>query len=147
MYPTILLDCANSGHQALIKQAKSPRDLYGLDKPMIVQYWKWSSQFIKGDFGVSMLFEQPVTKVIGTRLWMTVIVTLGAIMLTWVIALPIGVYSAIKQYSWGDYTATFYRIYGLWQSQISCLHSLFSILPLNYLERQSADCFLQWKCI
>jgi len=103
----------DSGDQGLIQQAESLREIYGLDQPGIVQYWKWVSQFIRGDFGYSMLFNQPVTKVIGARLWMTVIVTLGAIMLTWIIALPIGIYSAVKQYSLGDYAATFIGFLGL----------------------------------
>lgn len=103
----------DSGDQALIEQAESLRKLYGLDQPMIVQYFKWISQFVRGDFGFSMLFNLPVTKVIGTRLWMTVIITLGAIMLTWIIALPIGIYSAVKQYSFGDYTATLIGFLGL----------------------------------
>ncbi len=103
----------DSGDQALIAQAESMRVLYGLDKPVLVQYFRWISQFIRGDFGISMLYDQPVTQVIGTRLGMTVIVTLGAIFVTWLLALPIGIYSAVKQYSPGDYLATFIGFLGL----------------------------------
>jgi peptide/nickel transport system permease protein len=93
--------------------AESLRRQYGLDRPIYVQYWKWISQFAHGQFGSSMLYSLPVKDVIASRLGMTVVVTLASIVFTWLIALPIGIYSAVKQYSFGDYFFTFLGFMGL----------------------------------
>ena len=66
-----------------------------------------------GDFGVSFEFGRPVTEVIGDRLWLTILLSLGAIVVTWGLALPIGIYSAVRQYSLGDYVFTFLGFIGL----------------------------------
>jgi peptide/nickel transport system permease protein len=89
------------------------RELYGLDKPMYVQYVMWIGNILHGDFGVTLVWNRPVIEVIGDRLWLTVAVSLAAIMFTWVVALPIGIYSAVKQYSIGDYLFTFIGFIGL----------------------------------
>src|SRR5438046_10721308 len=68
---------------------------------------------VQGDFGFSMEWRRPVTEVIGDRLWLTVVVSVSALFLTWVLALPIGIYSAVRQYSVGDYVATFIGFVGL----------------------------------
>jgi peptide/nickel transport system permease protein len=70
-------------------------------------------QIVVGNFGMSMEWRRPVTEVIGERLWMTVIVSVAALLLTWALALPIGIYSAVRQYSIGDYLATFVGFIGL----------------------------------
>jgi len=93
--------------------ADALRKQYGLDQPLYVQYWKWVSQFARGQFGSSMLYMRPVKEIIASRLGMTVVVTLGSIMFTWLVALPIGIYSAVKQYSFGDYFFTFLGFIGL----------------------------------
>ncbi len=62
---------------------------------------------------MSMEWRRPVTEVIGERLWLTVVVSVAALILTWVLALPIGIYSAVRQYSPGDYAATFVGFIGL----------------------------------
>ena len=77
---------------------------YGLDKPTYMQYFGWIGNIItKGDFGRSFLWEQPVAKIIGERLGMTMLVSFICLVFTWIIALPIGIYSATHQYSIGDY--------------------------------------------
>ena len=68
---------------------------------------------VRGNFGMSMEWRRPVTEVIGDRLWLTIVVSVAALLLTWVLALPIGIYSAVKQYSVGDYAATFVGFIGL----------------------------------
>jgi peptide/nickel transport system permease protein len=70
-------------------------------------------QIAGGNFGMSMEWRRPVTEVIGERLWLTVVVAVSALLLTWVLALPIGIYSAVRQYSIGDYAATFIGFIGL----------------------------------
>jgi peptide/nickel transport system permease protein len=68
---------------------------------------------VQGNFGMSMEWRRPVTEVIGERLWLTVVVSVAALILTWALALPIGIYSAVRQYSVGDYLATFVGFIGL----------------------------------
>ena len=80
---------------------------------MYVQYLKWMKLIAQGNFGMSMEWRRPVTEVIGERLWLTVVVSVAALILTWVLALPIGIYSAVRQYSVGDYVATFVGFIGL----------------------------------
>src|SRR6202011_2242489 len=67
----------------------------------------------QGNFRTSMEWRRPVAEVIGDRLWLTVVVSVAALLLTWVLALPIGIYSAVRQYSPGDYFATFVGFIGL----------------------------------
>lgn len=93
--------------------ADALRKQYGLDQPLYVQYWKWVSQFARGQFGSSMLYMRPVKEIIASRLGMTVVVTLASVMFTWLVALPIGIYSAVKQHSFGDYFFTFLGFIGL----------------------------------
>jgi len=95
------------------EEAQTLRIQYGLGQPIYVQYWKWMKQIAEGNFGFSMEWRRPVTEVIGERLWLTVIVAVSALILTWVLALPIGIYSAVRQYSLGDYAATFIGFIGL----------------------------------
>ena len=86
---------------------------YGLDQPMWVQYLRWMKQVVRGRFGMALEWKRPVSEVIGDRLWLTMIVSLAAIVLTWALALPIGIYSAVRQYSPGDYVATLIGFIGL----------------------------------
>jgi peptide/nickel transport system permease protein len=94
-------------------EADALRHAYGLDQPLLVQYFKWLGHIVRGDFGQSFEYGRPVTEVIGDRLWLTIILSLGAIVVTWGLALPIGIYSAVRQYSIGDYIFTFIGFIGL----------------------------------
>ena len=104
---------AASGSVVTEQEAENLRIQYGLGQPIYVQYYKWVKLIAEGNFGMSMEWKRPVTEVIGDRLWLTVVVSLAALFLTWVLALPIGIYSAVRQYSVGDYTATFVGFIGL----------------------------------
>jgi peptide/nickel transport system permease protein len=86
---------------------------YGFDKPMIEQYGLWVVGMLHGDFGYSFEYEMPVTQVIGSRLYLTVLISTVTIIFTWLVAFPIGIYSAVRQYSWGDYGLTFVGLLGL----------------------------------
>lgn len=79
---------------------------YGLGQPIYVQYGKWMGKLVHGDLGESLQYKRPVTDVIGSRLALTMVVSLFALLLTWIIALPIGIYSAMRQYSFADYIFT-----------------------------------------
>src|ERR671922_1264131 len=95
------------------QEAENLRIQYGLDQPIYVQYFKWMIMIVQGNFGMSMEWRRPVAEVIGDRLWLTMIVSFAALLLTWVLALPIGIYSAVRQYSLGDYAFTFIGFIGL----------------------------------
>src|ERR1700712_1544996 len=94
-------------------EADALRAAYGLNQPLWVQYVKWIGLVASGDFGRSFEYGRPVTEVIGDRLWLTVLLSMGAIVVTWGLALPIGIYSAVRQYSIGDYIFTFLGFVGL----------------------------------
>lgn len=90
------------------------RSRFGLDQPMIVQYWKWISNIVfHGDFGLSFEWQQPVGDLIWERMALTLVLTFSTLLLTWGIALPIGVFSAVKKYSIADYVVTSLSFLGL----------------------------------
>ncbi len=95
------------------EEAENLRLQYGLNQPVYVQYAKWAWLVMHGNFGVSMEWKRPVTEVIGDRLLLTVLLALAAVIFTWILALPIGIYSAVRQYSVGDYAVTFLGFIGL----------------------------------
>ena len=95
------------------QEAEALRQEYGLNQPGYVQYLRWMKMVVRGRFGVALEWKRPVVEVIGDRLWLTMVVALGAVIVTWVVALPIGIYSAVRQYSVGDYVATFVGFIGL----------------------------------
>ena len=89
------------------------RQEYGLDKPMSEQYFVWVSGMLVGDYGYSFEYNLPVSEVIGDRMFLTVLISVITIVFTWMIAFPIGIYSATHQYSWGDYGLSFLGFIGL----------------------------------
>ena len=87
---------------------------YGLDQPFHVQYWRWISNIVCcGDFGQSFEWRRPVSQLIWSRLTLTMILAIASTLFTWVIAFAIGTYSAVRQYSVGDYFWTFVGFIGL----------------------------------
>jgi peptide/nickel transport system permease protein len=110
---TYIAQLSASGSSVTAAEADSLRELYGLNQPIYVQYSKWVGRALAGDFGVSMEWNRPVTEVIGDRLWLTMLVSFGALIVTWGLALPIGIYSAVRQYSIGDYLFTLVGFVGL----------------------------------
>ena len=102
-----------SGASVSAQEAVALRELYGLGQPFYVQYLKWIARVVVGDFGVSMEWNRPVTEVIGDRLWLTMLISFAALIVTWGLALPIGIYSAVRQYSVGDYLFTLIGFIGL----------------------------------
>ncbi len=79
------------------------KSLYGLDKPIYVRYWHWLTDVMKGDFGYSRIYKKPVTELIFPRLWNTVKLSGLAFILSILIAVPIGIYSALRPYTKADY--------------------------------------------
>lgn len=90
------------------------REEYGLNQPVYVQYYKWITNILlKGKFGYSFVYKQDTIKLVAERMPMTMTLSLASFILVWVVALPIGIYSAVKQYSLGDYTFTLIGFIGL----------------------------------
>jgi peptide/nickel transport system permease protein len=86
---------------------------YGLDQPMYVQFIKWITNMTRGDFGHSMDWGRPVGDLIWERLALTVLLSLATLLFTWAVAFPIGVLSAVRQYSAWDYFFTFVSFLGV----------------------------------
>jgi peptide/nickel transport system permease protein len=112
--PTYIATLAASNEIVDQNTAADLRSRFGLDQPMIVQYWKWITNIVLyGDFGLSFEWQQPVSELIWERMSLTLVLTFSTLLLTWGIALPIGVFSAVKKYSIGDYVVTFFSFLGL----------------------------------
>ena len=89
------------------------RKNYGLDQPIYVQYWRWFSNVLQGNFGFSFLLNRRVSEVIGERLALTALESGSTLIFTFVMAIPIGIYSATHQYKIGDYFFSFIGFIGL----------------------------------
>ena len=94
-------------------ELKAIEKRYGLDQPIYVQYWKWVSGFVQGDFGRSFQYNREVSDLIWERLGYTALISFTTLLFTWLIAIPIGIYSATHQYKLGDNAATFVGMAGL----------------------------------
>lgn len=95
------------------KQIEQLKREYGFDKHPVERYLIWVSGLAQGDLGYSFEYELPVNEVVGDRLFFTMLVAFVTIIVTWIIAFPIGIYSATHQYSWGDYGLTFLGLLGI----------------------------------
>lgn len=111
---TQLSELMSQGMEASQEQIQALREMYHLDASMPKRYWLWLSGIMfRGDFGYSIQLQQPVSELIGERIGLTVIVALSSLLLTWVLALPIGIASAVKQYTWLDYISTVMAMLGM----------------------------------
>lgn len=102
-----------SGEAIDPKKIEYLRVEYGFDKPVWQRYFTWVWGMFHGDFGYSFEYERPVSELIGGRLFLTMLLSFVTIIFTWVIAFPIGIYSATHKYSIGDYGFTFLGLLGL----------------------------------
>ena len=108
-----ILELEARGDRSASQRVDEYRERYGLDKPVLTQYWIWISNFVQGDFGLSFEFDHPVSELIGQRLGLSIVLSLTTLILTWAIAIPLGVYSAVNQYSVGDQIVTAIAFIGL----------------------------------
>lgn len=95
------------------EEVMSMRQHYGLDKPPIVQYFRWAGNLLQGDLGISLRWNRPVADILKERVPYSMIISLCAFVFVWIVSIPIGMYSAVQQYSVGDYVATFIGFIGL----------------------------------
>jgi peptide/nickel transport system permease protein len=113
-FTTYISNLAAMGESVDQAAVQAIKEEYGFDQPIYVQYAKWITNILtKGDFGKSFQRGVPVTDLIGERLALTVVLSLFALVVTWIIAFPIGIYTAVRQYSIGDYLFTFLGFIGL----------------------------------
>jgi peptide/nickel transport system permease protein len=110
---TYITQIAANGGTVSEQEAANLRAQYGLDQPIYIQYLRWVGLIARGNFGVAMEYQLPVAQVIGDRLWMTIAVSTAALVFTWIVALPIGIYSAVRQHSILDYVFTLFGFIGL----------------------------------
>lgn len=112
-FETYVAEMQAQGEKADLSRIEFLKKEYGFDRPPVERYFRWVSGLLVGDMGYSFEYQLPVREVVGDRLLLTMIVSFFTIIFTWMIAFPIGIYSATNQYSWGDYGLTFLGLIGL----------------------------------
>ena len=101
------------GSTVSTEQVEALEEQYGANDPWIVKYGKWISGLLRGDAGMSFAFREPVSEVIGSRLALSLALGLGATLVAWAVAIPVGVYSATHRYTLGDNIITLIQFIGL----------------------------------
>lgn len=104
---------AAGGSSIREEQVEALRKQFGLDQPGYVRYWYWVSGLMRGDLGISLEYQRPNSELIGERLLLTVLLALFAFVITWVIAIPAGIYSATHQNSLLDYAFALFNYIGV----------------------------------
>jgi len=110
---TYVANLAAAGEELSDAEIAGLEAQYGLNQPMYVQYFKWITNFVQGDMGQSFYWDRPVNQLIGERLALTMIMSFFTLIFVYAVAIPIGIYSAMHQYSPTDYIATFLGFIGL----------------------------------
>jgi peptide/nickel transport system permease protein len=110
---TYIADLQAQGETVDPKKIEYLRRQYGLDKPVVLQYVYWVAGLLQGDLGYSFEFDKPVATVVGDRLWLSMILNFATVLFIYIVAFPIGVYSATNKYSAGDYGITFLGFLGI----------------------------------
>ena len=108
-----LASLASSGSSITMEQVEALRRDYGLDQPLHIQYWKWMANVLQGNLGISLEYQRPNTELIGERLVLTVVLALFSFVFTWLVAVPVGIYSATHQRSVVDYVITVLNYVGV----------------------------------
>jgi len=112
----------SQGDDAAAEKLKFLREEFGLDRPMVEQYGIWLgawpgkhgfSGLLQGDLGWSFEFQRPVDEVVGDRLFLSFVLNFTTILFVYIVSFPIGVYTAVRQYSFGDHAMTFLGYIGL----------------------------------
>ncbi len=111
---TLMADWASQGGAVEAGTVAAMRERYGLDQPIYFQYYKWiAGILLHGDFGISFELGKPVTELIWGRLGFSLLLSFLTLCFVWAIAIPIGILSAVRQYSISDYSATFLAFFFL----------------------------------
>ena len=110
---TLVAELQSQGETVSQERIAFYREEYGLGEPMWKQFGVWFWGLLQGNMGYSFEYELPVADVVGDRVFLTVLVSFSTILFVYLVSFPIGVYSAVRQYSLGDYTLTFVGFIGL----------------------------------
>ncbi len=110
---TEITERLSRGESVDMGQIEALRRQYGLDRPLHEQYVFWVLGLLQGDLGYSFEHQLPVNEVVGDRLWLSFLVAFTTILFTYAVSFPIGIYSAVRQYSLGDYAFSFLGFLGL----------------------------------
>ena len=108
-----IAELATSGSSIERAQIDALRALYGLDQPLYIQYFRWIGRLLTGDLGFSLDWQKPISELIGERLALTLALGVGTFIFTWLVAIPIGILSATRQYSFFDYFFTVFNYIGV----------------------------------
>ncbi len=108
-----IAELAASGSSVDQAQIDALRSMYGLDQPMYVQYFHWMGRMLHGDLGASLDWKRPIAELIRERVMLTVLLGAFTFVLTWALAIPIGIIGATKQYSFLDYFFTVFNYIGI----------------------------------
>ncbi len=101
------------GEAVSLETIEAMRRQYGLDRPVYEQYFRWIGSMLRGDFGMSLQYERRVSEMLAERLPMTLVITIPTTILVYLLAIPIGIFSALRQYSVWDYVFSFIGFAGL----------------------------------
>ncbi len=112
-FETLAAEMQAQGEKADMSRIEFLKKEYGFDRPPVERYVRWVAGLLQGDMGYSFEYQRPVREIVGDRLVLTMLVSFATIVFTWIVAFPIGIYSATHQYSWGDYGLTFMGLIGL----------------------------------
>ena len=112
-YANITQGVGVDGISVTLEELDKLRALYGLDRPLYIQYLKWVVNLVKFDFGITLEYSLPVSVLLRDKLLLTAVLAGFTVIFTWLLAIPIGIYSAVRQHSLGDYTFTFVGFIGL----------------------------------
>jgi peptide/nickel transport system permease protein len=110
---TYIAELEAQGENVADEKIRFLREQYGLDKSMVEQYFVWVTGLLQGDLGYSFEHDKPVADVVGDRMLLTIILNAATIVFIYIVAFPIGVYTAVNQYSFGDYSLSFIGLLGL----------------------------------
>ena len=109
----IMAEMANDASRLDADYEAQLRKELGADKPIYIQYLLWMKGVCVGDFGVSFMWNRPVNEIIWERLSYTLLIAFASLIFTYLLAIPVGIYAATHQYSFGDYTLTFLGFIGV----------------------------------
>lgn len=101
------------GDLGAMERAEALRERYGLDQPVYIQYFRWAAALLQGDLGYSMMHNMSVNELLGDRMWLTIGVALMTLVISWGLAIPIGIYSATHKYRVSDYILSFIAFVGI----------------------------------
>jgi ABC-type dipeptide/oligopeptide/nickel transport system permease component/ABC-type transport system substrate-binding protein len=139
---TRMMMLAEQGDSSSLQELADLKKMFWLDEPMHIRYIQWmglpwfisfnssDTGLLQGNLGRSMQAGQPVNDIVGDRIILTVFLSLGTILFTWAVAMPVGIYSAVRQYSIGDYVLTFLGFIGM------CIPSFLLALIIMYLGKR-----------